>query len=44
MIDVFDKGDRWVVFRHNATDIGGGQSELEIGKCTGRIYRAAFGR
>jgi len=44
MIDVFDKGDRWVVFRHNATDIGGGQLELEIGKCTGRIYRAAFGR
>ena len=44
LIDVFDKGDRWVVFRHSATAVGGGQLELEMSKCTGRIYRAAFGR
>jgi hypothetical protein len=36
MVDVFDKPDRWVVFRHGAA-LGGGQLELEIAKCSGRI-------
>jgi hypothetical protein len=44
LIVVFDKGDRWIVFRHNSTALGGGQLELEIAKCTGRIYRAGFSR
>ena len=41
LVDVMGKGDRWSVFRHN-TVIGGGL-EIEINKCTGRIYKAGFG-
>jgi hypothetical protein len=44
LVDVFDKDGRWVVFRHSATVLGGGQLELEMSKCTGRIYRAGFGK
>ena len=44
LVDVFDKGSRWIVFRHSATAVGGGQLELEMSKCTGRIYRGGFGK
>ena len=44
LVDVFDKEGRWLVFRHSATALGGGQLELEMSKCTGRIYRAGFGK
>jgi hypothetical protein len=44
LIGVFDRGDRWVVFRYRAGVLGGGQLELEIAKCSGRVYRASFGR
>ena len=44
LVDVLDKDGRWIVFRHSATAVGGGQLELEMSKCTGRIFRADFGK
>jgi hypothetical protein len=44
LVDVMEKPGRWVVVRHSASAVGGGQLELEISKCTGTIYRAGFGK
>lgn len=44
LVDVLERGSHWLVVRHSAAMIGGGQLELEISKCTGQIFRASFAK
>ena len=45
VVKVQDEGDSWEVFRTRESDeFGGGQLQLKIEKCTGRISQASLSR